>query len=372
MSGPSIAQLGLRIYSEEVDEAASALDRLVQSGARTNKEMAALNLKQAETARAAGELGNAVGRTNQELAALNLKQAVAARAAGESAQSLAEMAKSANHASAELTALNLKQQYAAQALGDLAKSSGLTVAELRELNVQQRQSAQLLQNLGTVMGQSTAEFRAVAASLNAVVAQNQAVTASAPKTTRAIKEQGDQVARLLGQIDPTVAALDRLDAQQRKLQGFKKSGLIDADTFEQYNSRLEQTRAGLGNFDTQLERTGMSAKATAAAMRGVPAQLTDIVVSLQAGQAPLTVFLQQGGQLKDMFGGVGPAARALGGYVLGLVNPFTVAAAAVAVLGVAYYQGSEESERYAKALILTGNAAGTSVNQLAGMAERMA
>lgn len=372
MSGPSIAQLGLRIYSEEVDEAASALDRLVQSGARTNKEMAALNLKQAETARAAGELGNAVGRTNQELAALNLKQAVAARAAGESAQSLSEMAKSANHASAELTALNLKQQYAAQALGDLAKSSGLTVAELRELNAQQRQSAQLLQNLGTVMGQSTAEFRAVAASLSAVVAQNQAVAATAPKTTRAIKEQGDQVARLLGQIDPTVAALDRLDAQQRKLQSFKKSGLIDADTFEQYNSRLEQTRAGLGNFDTQLERTGMSAKATAAAMRGVPAQLTDIVVSLQGGQAPLTVFLQQGGQLKDMFGGIGPAAKALGGYVLGLVNPFTAAAAAVAVLGVAYYQGSEESERYAKALILTGNAAGTSVNQLAGMAERMA
>lgn len=344
MSGPSIAQLGIRVNSEEADQASDALDKLVQSGARTAQEMAALNLKQREAAKSAGDTARAMG----------------------------EVAQSANRANAELAALNLKQQYAAQALGDLAKSSGLTVAELRELNVQQRQSAQLLQNLGTVMGQSTAEFRAVAASLNAVVAQNQAVTAAAPKTTRAIKEQGDQVARLLGQIDPTVAALDRLDAQQRKLQGFKKSGLIDADTFEQYNSRLEQTRAGLGNFDTQLERTGMSAKATAAAMRGVPAQLTDIVVSLQGGQAPLTVFLQQGGQLKDMFGGIGPAAKALGGYVLGLVNPFTIAAAAVAVLGVAYYQGSEESERYAKALILTGNAAGTSVNQLAGMAERMA
>lgn len=344
MTGPSIAQLGIRVNSEEADQASDALDKLVQSGARTAQEMAALNLKQREAAKSAGDTARAMG----------------------------EVAQSANRANAELAALNLKQQYAAQVLGDLAKSSGLTVAELRELNAQQRQSAQLLQNLGTVMGQSTAEFRAVAASLSAVVAQNQAVAATAAKTTRAIKEQGDQVARLLGQIDPTVAALDRLDAQQRKLQGFKKSGLIDADTFEQYNTRLEQTRAGLGNFDTQLESTGMSAKATAAAMRGVPAQLTDIVVSLQAGQAPLTVFLQQGGQLKDMFGGVGPAARALGGYVLGLVNPFTLAAAAVAVLGVAYYQGSEESERYAKALILTGNAAGTSVNQLAGMAERMA
>lgn len=344
MTGPSIAQLGIRVNSEEADQASDALDKLVQSGARTAQEMAALNLKQREAAKSAGDTARAMG----------------------------EVAQSANRANAELAALNLKQQYAAQVLGDLAKSSGLTVTELRELNAQQRQTAQLLQNLGTVVGQSTAEIRAMTFSLQAAAAQNQAVAATAPKTTRAIKEQGDQVARLLGQIDPTVAALDRLDAQQRKLQSFKKSGLIDADTFEQYNSRLEQTRAGLGNFDTQLERTGMSAKATAAAMRGVPAQLTDIVVSLQGGQAPLTVFLQQGGQLKDMFGGVGPAARALGGYVLGLVNPFTVAAAAVAVLGVAYYQGSEESERYAKALILTGNAAGTSVNQLAGMAERMA
>jgi len=344
MTGPSIAQLGIRVNSEEADQASDALDKLVQSGARTAQEMAALNLKQREAAKSAGDTARAMG----------------------------EVAQSANRANAELAALNLKQQYAAQVLGDLAKSSGLTVTELRELNAQQRQTAQLLQNLGSVVGQSTAEIRAMTFSLQAAAAQNQAVASTAPKTTRAIKEQGDQVARLLGQIDPTVAALDRLDAQQRKLQSFKKSGLIDADTFEQYNSRLEQTRAGLGTFDTQLERTGMSAKATAAAMRGVPAQLTDIVVSLQGGQAPLTVFLQQGGQLKDMFGGIGPAAKALGGYVLGLVNPFTVAAAAVAVLGVAYYQGSEESERYAKALILTGNVAGTSVNQLAGMAERLA
>ncbi|WP_338546884.1 phage tail length tape measure family protein [Pseudomonas benzopyrenica] len=340
MSGPSIAQLGIRVNSEEADQASDALDKLVQSGARTAQEMAALNLKQREAAKSAGDTARAMG----------------------------EVAQSANRANAELAALNLKQQYAAQVLGDLAKSSGLTVTELRELNAQQRQTAQLLQNLGTVVGQSTAEIRAMTFSLQAVAAQNQAVATTAPKTTRAIKEQGDQVARLLGQIDPTVAALDRLDAQQRKLQSFKKSGLIDADTFDQYNSRLEQTRAGLGSFDTQLDRTGMSAKATAAAMRGVPAQLTDIVVSLQAGQAPLTVLLQQGGQLKDMFGGVGPAAKALGGYVLGLVNPFTLAAAAVAVLGVAYYQGSEEATRYSKAIILTGNAAGISTDQMADMA----
>ncbi len=96
------------------------------------------------------------------------------------------------------------------------------------------------------------------------------------------------------------------------------------------------------------------------------------MVSLQGGQAPLQVLLQQGGQLKDMFGGVGPAIQALGGYVLGLVNPFTVAAAAVGVLGYAYYSGSEEAVGFQKALITTGNAAGTTSDRISGMAREVA
>lgn len=117
-----------------------------------------------------------------------------------------------------------------------------------------------------------------------------------------------------------------------------------------------------------LGRIGVSAAQTAAALRGVPAQFTDIVTSIQGGQAPLTVLLQQGGQLKDMFGGIGPAAKALGGYVLGLINPFTVAAAAVGTLGLAYFQGAKESQEYNKALILTGNYLGLTVTQLQGYA----
>ena len=122
----------------------------------------------------------------------------------------------------------------------------------------------------------------------------------------------------------------------------------------------------------QMNQLGMSSKATAAALRGVPAQFTDIVTALQGGQAPLTVLLQQGGQLKDMFGGVGNAAKALGGYVLGLVNPATIAAAAGAALGLAYYQGAAEATAFNRTLILTGNVAATSSGQLQDMAYSIA
>ncbi|MDP3651046.1 MAG: phage tail length tape measure family protein [Rhodoferax sp.] len=117
-----------------------------------------------------------------------------------------------------------------------------------------------------------------------------------------------------------------------------------------------------------LDRFGMSAKATSAALRGVPAQFTDIITSLQGGQAPLTVFLQQGGQLKDMFGGAGNAARALGGYIAGLVNPFTVAVGSAVALAAAYEQGAGESRALEKSLILSGNQAGVTTGQLMAMA----
>jgi len=117
-----------------------------------------------------------------------------------------------------------------------------------------------------------------------------------------------------------------------------------------------------------MDKIGVSAKQTAAAMRGVPAQFTDIFTSLQGGQAPLTVLLQQGGQLKDMFGGVGNAARALGGYLLSLVNPYTVAAAAAAGLTLAYRAGAGEAQAYQSTLILSGQAAGVTAGQLSTMA----
>ncbi|HRP29722.1 MAG TPA: phage tail length tape measure family protein, partial [Burkholderiaceae bacterium] len=138
---------------------------------------------------------------------------------------------------------------------------------------------------------------------------------------------------------------------------------LDAVTTKQRAAAVATAAAG-----QPLEKYAMSAKATAAAMRGLPAQITDIVVGLQTGQAPMTVLLQQGGQLKDMFGGIGPAARALGGFILGLVNPFTIAAAAIGAVGLAYFKGSQEADAFRKALVLTGNAAGVTVGQLGAMA----
>ncbi len=136
-------------------------------------------------------------------------------------------------------------------------------------------------------------------------------------------------------------------------------------------SALKPYLAQLDAVSAKQTDTGISAAQMSAALRGLPAQFSDIASSLASGQKPMTVMMQQGGQLKDMFGGIGPAARAMGGYIVGLINPLTVAAAAVGGLAYASYQGSQEFEAYNRALILTGNAAGTTADKLAGMADRL-
>lgn len=165
---------------------------------------------------------------------------------------------------------------------------------------------------------------------------------------------------------------------QRTTAALEAGGKSNAKYFELLASQRGVDTGSLKPYLDQLDAasakqvsTGLSAKQLSASLRGVPAQFTDIATSIAAGQNPLTVFLQQGGQLKDMFGGIGPAAKALGGYVASLINPFTLAAGAAGALALAYYQGSKEADAYNRALILTGNAAGTTASQLGAMAKRI-
>jgi phage-related minor tail protein len=174
------------------------------------------------------------------------------------------------------------------------------------------------------------------------------------------------------------AAEQQASAQQRFLAALREQSATQGMSPDQL-LRYRAAQLGVGeqaeHLITQLHAQGKAGTASAAqinaAMRTVPAQFTDIVTSLQGGQNPLTVLLQQGGQLKDQFGGVGTAAKALGGYVLGLINPVTVAAAAVAALGVAYASGAAEATGYSRALIMSGNAAGLTASQMGDMAARI-
>lgn len=191
------------------------------------------------------------------------------------------------------------------------------------------------------------------------------------EAAKAHDEQVNALRRLEAQIDPVGEAFRRLNEQQRQLNTAKTSGMLSPLAYDRLNSKLAESRDALEKTQAQLGKTGQSAAQTANAMRMIPAQMTDIIVGLSTGQSPFMVLMQQGGQLKDMFGGIGPAIKGVGGYVLGLINPVTLAAAAVGVLGLAYYKGSQEQDEFYKSLTLGGNLVGKTSGQLADMAARV-
>lgn len=213
-----------------------------------------------------------------------------------------------------------------------------------------RQMASEMQSAGKQAGAGFKPVEAGAAAAGTAMSRaEKSMVASIERATASMRAGGKQGAEYYEML-----------AKQRGISG---------DVLAPYIKQLREAEAAQKSLNRA--NMAMSDKQIAAAMRGVPAQFTDILVSLQGGQNPLTVLFQQGGQLKDMFGGVGTAAKALGGYILGLVNPFTLAAGAAGVLGLAYYQGSKEADAFAKSIIMTGNAAGTTVGQLAAMAQEL-
>lgn len=160
-------------------------------------------------------------------------------------------------------------------------------------------------------------------------------------------------------------SLAELDTQENRATAAGRKFIAMARDQE---SALRRGNGAVKAAGIEFNKYGLSAKQELAALRQVPAQITDIFVSLQGGQRPLTVLLQQGGQLKDVFGGVRPAFTALTRAVLKFVNPATITLGILGAIGVALYKGEAETNAYAQALALTGNQAGVTVSQLQSMA----
>ncbi|MBI6693771.1 phage tail tape measure protein, partial [Pseudomonas corrugata] len=264
--------------------------------------------------------------------------------------------------------------------GRAEKSVRSVAAGAEKLEESTKRSSSKIKDQAKDVDASAEAFRKLYGGTTAAAAgmfslENSIKNGSFVKSLSATKEAEKWLASLTSTTkDASAAFLDsgtKLTFMSSGMKGLGAWAGNGTPVFGQIAKQSADAAAGLGVFSKTAVQSQMSAKELQNALRGVPAQFTDIVTSLQGGQAPLTVFLQQGGQLKDMFGGAGPAAKALGGYVLGLVNPFTLAAAAAAALGLAYYKGSQEADEYNKAIIFTGNAAGTSANQLRTMADQV-
>ena len=147
------------------------------------------------------------------------------------------------------------------------------------------------------------------------------------------------------------------------------SGLASAaNSGTQALNRFNQTA---GQASQGYKAIGQSAEFSAWQLRQVGPQITDIVTGLASGQKPLTVFIQQGGQLRDMFGGWSAAGRAVLATLSGTTLALAAGAAGVAALAYSYAEGIRQSAAFRDAVALTGNAAGITEGAFNSLVERV-
>ena len=101
-------------------------------------------------------------------------------------------------------------------------------------------------------------------------------------------------------------------------------------------------------------------------------QTTDFFTQIASGQSPFLAAFQQGGQLKDVMGGVGNMFKAIGS----LFTPFSVGLGTVAgafgAVAFAIYEADQEFDNFQNSLTLTGNYAGVTAKDLVAMSTAIA
>ncbi|MCA0240165.1 MAG: phage tail length tape measure family protein [Proteobacteria bacterium] len=239
-------------------------------------------------------------------------------------------------------------------------------------------------------GKSTDEvlrYRAAQAGVGAAAAplilQLQNIRAAHDAAARAAQEEANaqRVAAAAAQQSAAqrqafVAALREQVALQGKsgadVLRYRANNLGVGKEAEQYIAQIEAFEKATDKGGKALTRFGITAGQQAAAMRMLPAQIADITTSIDSGMLVWMVAVQQGGQIRDSFGGWAAAGNAL----MTMLTPLRLAIVGVAAVAgaaaLALNQVQAEQAGYSAAITATNNAAGVSRGMLQDYARTVA
>lgn len=183
--------------------------------------------------------------------------------------------------------------------------------------------------------------------------------AAAAKTEAASK-------RFTAALEREIAALTLSRAEYRKWQAQQQG--ISEQVYGPLIARLNQAKAAQDAAAASVGKLGDATDLTSRQARLLTRNFGDALRAVDVGGGALGGITQRVSQLGIAFGGfeglgsrITPVTAAVGGL-----------AAVAAVAAIAFKQGHAETEAYARALILSGNAAGTTTGQLKELAKAQA
>lgn len=151
-----------------------------------------------------------------------------------------------------------------------------------------------------------AQNNKLAASRKALTEEGRAALEEAKSKERATKEAQQFIATLERQ----ALAASKTQSELTEMKAAQLGVSREAAPFVEAMRKQE----------AQARKMGISMGQYSQAMRMLPAQITDVVTSLASGMPVWLVAIQQGGQIKDSFGGIGNTFKA----ITKLINPMKV------------------------------------------------
>ncbi len=393
-----IAELGYKIDSSGLTEGTKALDDNAAaaekvSGAtdRLEREYSALAKTVERSSSVLGDrlggaldrIGTGTGAVITELQSLNQTNAsilsalgaldgkLASAAGGLQAVGTAASAAAAAEAQAATASQQLERELADQdaRLKGVVQRAMEWATSNREANLSERALAEAARDAALGIDHKARAMAGAGSEQERMVARVREMEQAEERTARQQKEasraaqaQELNLHKLLGQINPTVAALNKLADQEDRLAKARDLGLLKPQVWQQYQTQIDLTRArlleandgagrlssGFGKLNLQTVETQQSlATLMRALATGNFAQVQSSITSLTA----------RSGALSAMFSATGIAVA---GLAVGL-------GAVVAVT----YSAQKEMDGYNAALLKAGNSAGFTASGLRSVADEI-
>ena len=176
---------------------------------------------------------------------------------------------------------------------------------------------------------------------NKLIATKKAMT----EEGRAALEESKNKARAAEEARKFVQAL----REQEEAAGKSKSELLEMKAAQLgVSQEAAPYIARLKEQEKQIQKLGISTGQYNQAMKLLPMQITDVVTSLASGMPVWLVAIQQGGQIKDSFGGVANTFKALMTFITPLSAGMTVLTGALGFAAYNAYKANAQLKEITK------------------------
>lgn len=333
------------------DRLGGALDRIGVGTGSVIAELQTLNRTQSEVLAALGGLDTRLTGTASALKAYE-------SAGQQAAAAVTSTATASQRLETDLAAQEVRYRSVAREAVAYAESTRGANLSDRALAEAAREATSAFDSRAAVTARMGTEQERLAARAKGLQEAEARATNQAKDAARATQAQELNLKKLLGQIDPTVAGLNRLADMEDRLAKARDLGLIKPQVFQQYQAQLEATRTktlaaaqGTGTLSGQLGQLNL---------RSVETQqsLVSLIRSLATGdigqaQSSITSLTARTGALSSAFTLTG---LAVGGTV-----------AAIAGVAVVAAKGYMEMRQLEGIVTATGNASGFTTDKLMNM-----